>query len=105
MDRDRGVVIVEDRLRNVIAEILDMHPDEVTPDMVRRECAAWDSMNHLRIITAVEHEFGVTLAMDEIERVQTPAELQRMIDDHLAKQGGRTTGAGSVGPASRQSIP
>ena len=31
----------------------------------------------------VEHEFGVTLAMDEIERVQTPAELQRMIDDQV----------------------
>lgn len=96
---------MEDRLRNVIAEILDMQPGEVKPGMVRRECAAWDSMNHLRIITAIEHEFGVTLAMDEIERVQTPAELQRMIDEHLEKQGGRPAGAGDARPSSGHWMP
>jgi acyl carrier protein len=71
---------MEERLRTLIAEILDLNPDEVLPQTRRADTATWDSLNHLRLITAFEDRFAVALTMDEIERIQTPAELQAALD-------------------------
>ena len=71
---------MEERLRNLIAEILDLPLEEVTPGMRRQDVANWDSMNHLRLITAIEQEFGVQFTMDELAELKTPAQLQQAID-------------------------
>lgn len=68
------------RLRILIAEMLDLQPDEIQPKLRRADTDAWDSVNHLRLITAVESEFGTTFTMDEIAQLQTPGDLQRVID-------------------------
>jgi acyl carrier protein len=71
---------MNERLRLLLAELLDVPADEVTPEMRRADTQAWDSLNHLRLITAVETEFGANFTMDQIAQLQTPAELQRIID-------------------------
>jgi acyl carrier protein len=81
---------MEERLRTLIAEILDIAPDEIQPQMRRADTASWDSLSHLRLITAFEDRFGIALTMDEIERIQTPAELQAALDQ---RRGGNAPGA------------
>lgn len=71
---------MNERLRALIAELLDLPSADVTPDMRRDEVEAWDSLNHLRLITAIETEFGATFSMDEIAQLQTPGDMQRIID-------------------------
>mgnify|MGYP001142743029 CR=1 FL=1 len=71
---------MQERLRELIAAVLDLPPQEITPGMQRGEVAGWDSMSHLRLITAIEEEFGVRFTMDEIADLQTPAQLQQAID-------------------------
>ncbi|HLS81592.1 MAG TPA: acyl carrier protein [Steroidobacter sp.] len=68
------------RLRLLVAELLDLSPDEVLPDLRRADTPTWDSLNHLRLITAVENEFGVSFTMEQIAELATPQELQRAID-------------------------
>ena len=46
-------------LRNLIADILDISPDQVTPELGVGQVEAWDSFGHLQMILAIEGEYGV----------------------------------------------
>lgn len=71
---------MNERLRILMAEMLDLQPADVTPAMRRAETQNWDSLNHLRLITAIETEFATSFTMDEIAQLQTPGDLQRIIE-------------------------
>lgn len=71
---------MNERLRAILAEILDLPASEIRPDMRRSDTESWDSMNHLRLVTAIEAEFGATLTMEEIADAQTPAALERIVE-------------------------
>lgn len=70
---------MQEQLRTMIAEVLDLPVSQVTPRLARGETGAWDSLNHLRLMTTVEQEFGVSFTMDEIMQVQTPDDLEQAI--------------------------
>ena len=72
----------DDRLRAVVAECLQMPVSRVQGSMSRQETAEWDSLNHLRLITAIESEFGIAFTMDEIASIATLADLRRAIAEH-----------------------
>ena len=55
-------------------------PADIAADMARESTTQWDSLSHLRLMTALEDEFGVSLTMDEIAAVRTPRQLQTIID-------------------------
>jgi acyl carrier protein len=75
-------VALDAALRGLIADILNVPPADVRADMRREDTGAWDSMGHLRLITAVEGAFDVHLTMDEIAAIGSPLELQRIIQSH-----------------------
>lgn len=52
----------------IIADVLDMTPEQLGPDTEGAEVPAWDSFGHVRIVLAVEAEFGINLTMAEIEQ-------------------------------------
>lgn len=71
---------MDERLQSLIAEVLEISPGDVVPDLERADTEQWDSLNHLRLIAALEEEFGVRLTMDQIAAVHTVRELQQFID-------------------------
>ncbi len=69
------------RLKNIFMEKLGV-PD--TPDeLSQKNCAQWDSVSHLNIVAAVEAEFGVTFAPEEIAAMQNFAGFSAMLDGKL----------------------
>jgi acyl carrier protein len=76
---------MNERLREILSEMLDLPPADIRPDLRRSEVDAWDSLNHLRLITAIESEFSTTFTMDQIADLQTPADLQRVIEEHATE--------------------
>lgn len=78
---------MNEQLRSVIADTLDLEPADVTPELTRGSGAAdWDSMGHLRLVTAVEDAFGIRMTMDEIEGITTVAELENCVTNHTANK-------------------
>jgi acyl carrier protein len=71
---------MEDQLRTLISQVLGIDPDKVQPQLRRAETGNWDSLTHLRLMAILEAHFGVTLGMDDIARLQTPAEIQEAIE-------------------------
>jgi acyl carrier protein len=50
---------VPSSLRNILADILEISPEEVTPDLSVGMIDNWDSFRHLQAILAIEGEYGV----------------------------------------------
>jgi acyl carrier protein len=71
---------VAERLHLLISDVLDRAPEDVTPDMKRDDIPEWDSLAHLRIVTAVEEEFGLRLTMDQIAALKSIADIQHHLE-------------------------
>ena len=56
-----------ERLRAVMATILQVSEDEIRPDAARDALEAWDSVQHLNLMLALEDEFGVRLDVDALQ--------------------------------------
>ncbi|HEX3301427.1 MAG TPA: acyl carrier protein [Thermomicrobiales bacterium] len=70
------------RLTQVLCDVLDLDPARVGPDLMREEVDQWDSLNHLKVVTAVEEAFDLKLTMQEIESVDGIARLIDLLEAH-----------------------
>lgn len=81
MDRAEILSRVTDIMRDVFEEDDLVATEETTSDDV----AEWDSTNHVRLMVAVESEFGVTFETNEIT---SPDNVGDLLDLIQAKVGG-----------------
>lgn len=72
-----------EKLRELAADIfqIDVAPGQ---QIERATCGRWDSLNHLRLVMAVEEEFAVRLEPDEIANIASLADLQSLLDGKSA---------------------
>jgi acyl carrier protein len=59
-------VNVSQRLREVMAEVFGLDPGQIGDGFARGGVASWDSLGHLRLITALEEAFGLRFTMKEV---------------------------------------
>lgn len=71
---------LEDKLVEIVAELFDLEPTAVDDRLTPEDVELWDSMNHLRLVSAVEEEFGIKLLMQEIESIRSLAALRALIE-------------------------
>jgi len=76
--------MIEPKLKEIIGDTFDLDKvsDEVTSDTVEN----WDSLNHLRLVTALESEFGISLTMDEINNMTNYPKIVELVTKHLNDQ-------------------
>jgi acyl carrier protein len=55
------------RLREVMAQVLDLPPDEVGPQLSTETSSTWTSLNHLMLISQLESEFGIVFSSQEVK--------------------------------------
>jgi acyl carrier protein len=70
------------RLREILSDVLDVEP-QITDDFSREAESAWDSIAHLRLITAVEQAFLIKFTMQEIEEIRTYGDLRTRVAARL----------------------
>jgi acyl carrier protein len=54
------------RLREVMAEVFGLDPLQIDDGFARGDAPSWDSLGHLRLITALEEAFGLRFTMKEV---------------------------------------
>ncbi len=75
---------VDSRIREVLAGVLEVPLSAVDDGFSRESASAWDSLAHLRVVTALEEAFGVRFTMAEVGELTSFAALRR----RLAPAGG-----------------
>ena len=70
---------MEDKLKTILAKIMEVDPGEIGDDFGPDRCLNWDSLNNLRLITALEKEFAVKLSWPEISSMTDFARIREVI--------------------------
>ncbi len=71
---------VPSSLRDILADILEVSPEQVTPELGAGTAENWDSFRHLQVILAVEGEYGVQLDPQRIPELTTVALIQAELE-------------------------
>jgi acyl carrier protein len=75
-------------MRNRIIEIfrdeLALPPSEITVDLRYNGVPEWDSVAHMALISALEHEFGVSFQDEEIVEMTTIKAIEQIVVKRVA---------------------
>ena len=65
---------MEDFLK-FVAQIFNVQPEELSMDAAYGQYPAWDSLKHLRLVTAAEEEYDITIPMEAVGKIKTLRDL------------------------------
>ena len=71
---------VPSSLRNILSDIFEITPEEITPDLNAEKVPAWDSFRHLQAILALEGEYGVQFDPQRIPDLTSVSLLQQELE-------------------------
>lgn len=73
----------ERRIKEVMAEVLEIEPAAIGEGFHRDDAPAWDSLNHLRMISALEEAFGIRFTMKEVGEMERFDTIRRLVSARL----------------------
>jgi len=76
--------MISDKLKQVIVKELGLEDWDLQDETVATEVPGWDSLSHVRVITAVEDAFAVRFRSLEVIKLKNVGELQRLVDKKVA---------------------
>lgn len=71
---------VPSSLRDILADILEISPDQVTSELGIGTVESWDSFRHLQAILALEGEYGVQFDPQRIAELTTVSQIQAELE-------------------------
>ena len=71
---------VPSSLRELLADIFEVSPDEITPDASPETLENWDSFRHLQAVLALEGEYGVQFDPQRIPELTKISLLQTELE-------------------------
>lgn len=72
------------RLSLVFENVFDEDDIVVTAETTANDISEWDSLRHIRLIIAVEKEFGIKFLTSEVNDFRNVGELVEMIQSKTA---------------------
>lgn len=66
-----------------MAGVLDVPAVEIDSGFRRDDASAWDSMNHLRLVSALEEAFGIRLTMKEVGEMESFDDVRSKVAERL----------------------
>lgn len=74
---------VDSRVKEVMAGVLDVPASGIGNGFRRDDASAWDSMNHLRLVSALEEAFGIKFTMKEVGEMESFDDVRRKVAERL----------------------
>lgn len=68
-----------EKLKQIIARVLNVDPNEITPDSTFIEDLGSDSLDVFQIVTELEEEFQITIPQEKVEKIKTAGEAAALI--------------------------
>ena len=74
---------IVERLQEIFRAELDDDDLIIGMDTRQADLNAWDSLAHIRLVSAVESEFGFEFSLKQIEEINSVRQFVDAIRDHL----------------------
>jgi acyl carrier protein len=78
---------MEDKLRAIMARILRLPVERIGPNAAIGDVPNWDSTAHMRIMLALEDEFGVELNESQMVEMTSLAKIRVVVEELQAAKG------------------
>ena len=78
-----GIAMVFDKLKSVIAEVLNVDPNEITMDSTFADDLGADSLDVFQIIMGIEEVFDIEVPAESAENVTTVEDAVNLINDAI----------------------
>ncbi len=72
-----------EKLKKVIAEVLNVDPEEITPETTFMDDLGADSLDVFQIIMGIEEEFDIEIPAEKAEKISTVEEAVELIKGAL----------------------
>ena len=63
--------MIDDRLKAILAGVLDVDADGIGDEFSSVDTASWDSIGMLRLVTAIEEAFGTRVYATSVQESQS----------------------------------
>ena len=73
-----------EKLQNIIAEVLNVDPDEITPETTFVDDLGADSLDVFQIIMGIEEEFDIEIPNEKAEKIVSVGDAAEAIKSALA---------------------
>jgi acyl carrier protein len=70
---------IQQRLTSVFRDVFDDDTLSIRPDLTADEVENWDSLTHIDMITAVEHEFKIRFTTGDVSSMKNVGDLMALI--------------------------
>jgi acyl carrier protein len=67
------------RLVAALAEVFGLKEAEISPALTQDDVGSWDSLRQMDLVLSLEREFGVTLEMADIVRMESVAAIEEVL--------------------------
>jgi acyl carrier protein len=78
----------------IVADLFELDPGPITPATSPETIEAWDSLQHLNLVIALEQAFEVAFTPEEIEEMVSVAAIVRIVATRLGAGAARAAGRG-----------
>ena len=58
-----------------IAKVFEISPEQLTPDTLRDDIPAWDSLGVLTLMASLDSDFGIVLSDDDVQSVKSVRDI------------------------------
>ncbi|MDE6128938.1 MAG: acyl carrier protein [Lachnospiraceae bacterium] len=72
-----------EKLKKVIAEVLNVDPEEITPESTFMDDLGADSLDVFQIIMGIEEEFDIEIPAEKAEKISTVEEAVELIKNAI----------------------
>ena len=74
----------EDRLKRIVADVLEVEPGAVGPDFSMDNVEQWDSLRHLTLVLAIEDEFGISVPDEEAANITSWPLIRLVVEEQVS---------------------
>ena len=78
---------MHDKLRQIMANTFHVPVNQITPETKVETIESWDSLNHINLTLALEQEFKITFAPEEIIEMVSFKDIMTILQQKLQTSG------------------
>ena len=75
----------EEKLKSVMAAMLDIDASTIGPSTSTDTVPQWDSVRHMNLVIALEDAFGISVPDEEVATLTSYPIVRAMVEEQLAR--------------------
>lgn len=73
----------EQKLKQIVADVLEVDPDTIGPDFSMDTVEQWDSLRHMTLVLSIEDAFNISIPDEEAANITSWPLIRLVVDEQV----------------------